>query len=159
MRRAFLTLAIVAVLIAGLGVGYMGGVSNRQTITTTITLSCPSSSPNVLFIPGGSNSVTTAFSVTVSFQGQWSAVVTSYSAFQTTSAYLHSTCDYAGSNTAYIYINPWNSNGEQTVKVTAYKLDSGNGNLTVTVSYGAASRSNSTTLSFGTAATFVSTAP
>jgi len=159
MRRASLALAIVAVLVAGLGVGYVGGVSNRQTITTTVTLSCPSSSPNVLSIPGGSNAETTAFSVTVSFQGQWSAVVTTYSAFQTTSAYLHSTCDYAGNNTAYIYINPWNSNGEQTVLVSAYKLDSSNSNLTVTVTCGAASRSNSTTLPFGSAMTFVSTAP
>jgi len=159
MRRAFLGLAVVAVLVAGLGVGYLDGVSNQQTVTTTSTLTCPNSSPNVLSIPGGSNAETTAFSVTVSFQGQWSAVVTTYSAFQTTPIFLHSTCDYAGSNTAYIYFNPWNSNGEQTVLVSAYKLDSGNGNLTVTVTYGAASRSNSTTLPFGSAKTFVSTAP
>jgi hypothetical protein len=41
----------------------------------------------------------------------------------------------------------------------AHKLDSSGGNLTVTVTYGAVSRSNSTTLPFGSAKTFVSTAP
>jgi hypothetical protein len=158
MGRTLLTLAIVFVLIAGLGIGYLGGVSNQKTITTTTTLSCPNSSPNILE-GGGGNGTTSAFLIAVSFQGQWSAVVTTYSAFQTTSSYLHSTCDYSGNNTAYTYVNPWNTNGEQTVQVSAYKLDSSNGNLTVTVTYGAASRSNSTILPFGSAKTFISTAP
>lgn len=157
MRQGILALVVAVVLVAGLGVGYIGGVANRQTVTTTTTLSCPTASPNVL--GGGGSGAPAAFLVTVAFQGQWNAVVTTYSAFQTTLAYLHSTCDYAGSNNAYVYVNPWNSNGEQTVKVTAYKLDSGNGNLTVSVGYGAALRSNSTVSPFGSTTAFAGTAP
>jgi len=160
MKNGAIAVLLVVAILAGAVAGYL--VSSQEiamrTVTTTVTTSCPNPSPNVLG-GGGGNATINAFLVSVSFQGQWSAVVTTYSALQTTLAYLHSTCDYAGSNTALIYLNPWNSGGEQTVMVTAYKLDSSGGNLTVTVAYGAASRSNSTTLPFGSAKTFISTAP
>jgi len=160
MRNGAIAALLVAAIMAGAGLGYLASSQDiaTRTVTTTVTIPCPNSSPNVLG-GGGGNGTIDAFLVSVSFQGQWNAVVTTYSAFQTTSTYLHSTCDYAGNNTAYIYINPWNSNGEQTVQVSAYKLVSNNGNLTVTVTYGAASRSNSTILPSGSAKTFISIAP
>lgn len=146
-------------MVAGLEVEYMGGVANRQTVTATATLSCPDSYPSLLVAPSGSDAVSTRFAVTVSFQGNWSAIVSTYSAFETTSAYLHQTCDYTGSSTAYIFIYPWNPSGEQTVKVTAYKLNSGDGNLTVSVDHGAALRYNSTVSPFGSTTAFLGTAP
>ena len=168
MRQVLFVATIAVVLVAGLGVRNLGGVADRQTVTTTTTLTCPKSSPNVLGGGGGAGPAPTDFLVTISFQGQWSAVVTTYSAFQMNATYLHLTCDYAGNSTAphtpstaLIYFSPWNPNGEQTVKVTAYKLEPGNGNLTVSVGYANYSnvRSNSTITPFGNATAFLSTAP
>jgi hypothetical protein len=129
--------------------------SSQQTVTTTVTTtvagSCPSATTEEYPSSG--------FIAEVSYQGPWNATISTYSAFATTPAYLLSTCHYGGNGTAYVYVAPPNPNGEQTVLVSGQKLDSGGGNLTVTVSYGVASRSNSTASPFGTATTFYSTAP
>ena len=157
MRRGFLILIIAVLVVAGLGVGYLGGVANQQTVTTTVSVSCPTSfsSPPII-IPGSGGSF---FVVAVSFHGQWDAVVTTYSALEPSPVYLQQTCGYAGNSTAYVGFPSWNSSGEQSVRVTAYKLASGNGNMTVSIGYGAALRSNSTISPFGSVTAFLGTAP
>jgi len=148
---------MAVLLVAGLGVGYLGGVANRQTVTTTVSVVCPTPSSNLTNTFANSGEV--SFVIVISFHGQWDAVVSTYSALEPSPAYMVQTCDYAGSNTAYVGFTPWNSSGEQSVKVTAYKLDSGNGNLTVSVGFGEAFRSNSTISPYGSTTTSISIAP
>jgi hypothetical protein len=150
--RVVAALLVVAIL-AGAGVGYLVSIQEiaMKTVTTTITGSCPLATTEE-YPPTG-------FRVEVSYQGPWNATISTYSAFATSPAYLLSSCQYGGSGTVYVYVASPNPNGEQTVMGAGHKLDSSGGNLTVTVTYGAVSRSNSTTLPFGLAETFVSTAP
>ena len=153
MRSGVVAVLLVVAILAGAGVGYLVGSQEiaMNTITTTITGSCPSATTEE-YTPSG-------FRAEVSYQGPWNATISTYSAFATTPAYLLSTCHYGGNGTAYVYVASPNPNGEQTVLGAAHKLDSSGGNLTVTVTYGDASRSNSTTLPLGSAVTFVSTVP
>ena len=148
MRNRVVAALLVVAILAGAGVGYLVG-SQKEIAMKTI--SCPSATTEE-YSPSG-------FRVEVSYQGPWNATISTYSAFATTPAYLLSTCHYGGNGTAYVYVASPNPNGEQTVLGAAHKLDSSGGNLTVTVTYGAASRSNSTTSPYGSAETFVSTAP
>jgi len=152
MRNGVVAALLVVAILVGAGAGYL--VSSREiamnTVTTTITGSCPKANAQ-----HGSGD----FEVEVSYQGPWNATVSTYSAFNTTPAYLLSACQYGGIGTAYVSVASPNPNGEQTVVGAAHKLDSSNWNLTVTVTYGAGSRSNSMTLPFGLATAFVSTAP
>jgi hypothetical protein len=161
MRQGVLALIIVILLVAGLAVGYIGGIANRQTVTTTVTNAVTTtqtiSSPAVCVL--NPEEGTNYFTVEVSFQGEWNATIKTYSAFETSPTYLRTTCHFPGSNTGYIYITQWNPNGEQTVVVTAGKLDSGDGNLTVSVGWGEAFRSNSTVLPYGSTTAFMSIAP
>jgi hypothetical protein len=154
MRNGAIASLLVVAILVGAGLGYF--VTSQEiamkTVTTTITGSCPKASAQY-----GSGD----FVVEVSYQGPWNATVSTYSAFDATLAYLLSACHYGGIGTAYVSVASPNPNGEQTVLVAAQKLDSSNGNLTVTVTYGGTppGRSNSTTLPFGLATTYVSTAP
>jgi len=149
MRNGTVAVLLVVAILASVGAGYfIGSTSQRQNTLA----SCPKATAQY-----GSGD----FVVEVSYQGPWNATVSTYSAFATAPAYLLSACQYGGNGTAYVSVASPNPNGEQTVLVTAHKLDSSNGNLTVTVTYGGTppGRSNSTTLPFGSAMTFVSTAP
>jgi len=148
MRNGVIMVLLVLAILTGAGAGYLLG--NRKIVTTTVTVSCPSAT---------TEEYSGDFEVEVSYQGPWNANVSTYSAFATTPEYLIWTCHYAGSGTAYISIASPNHNREQTVFCAAHKLDPSGGNLTVTVTYGAGFRSNSTTLPFGSTMTFVSTAP
>jgi hypothetical protein len=143
MRSGVVAVLLVVAILAGAGVGYLVGSQEiaMNTITTTITGSCPSATTEE-YTPSG-------FRAEVSYQGPWNATISTYSAFTTTPAYLLMTCHYGGSGTAYIYIPSLDPNGLQTVVGAAHKLDSGNGTLTVTVTYGGLSRYNSTALPFG----------
>lgn len=124
-------------------------VTQTQT-STVLTVPCPSSNQK--------NTDPNSFTVTVSYQGQSNATVTIYSALEASAAYLNSNCAYSGSGYFGVSI-PWNQ-GPETVMVEAQKLDSGSGvTLTVNVGYGAASRSNSTTSSYGSTMASLSIAP
>ena len=152
MRNGAIASLLVIAILAGAGVGYLVGRQEiaMKTVTTTITGTCPKATAQF-----GSGD----FVVEVSYQGPWNATVSTYSAFETAPAYRLSACQYGGVGTAYVNVASPNPSGEQTVLVAAHKLDSSDGNLTVTVTYGAGSRSNTTTSPFGSAMTLISTAP
>jgi len=117
------------------------------------TVSC-TTVPNVTRTPESGN-----FAVEIFYQGRWSAIVKTYSAFETNSAYLRSSACYTGGGDASIYVAPWNPKGEQRVVVVAQKLEASNGNLTVGVTWGAATRSNSTLSPYGSVTTSIGTTP
>jgi hypothetical protein len=133
-------------VVAGLAFGYLSSVGN--------TSACPGVSSSVPL-----SLLNSDFVVEVSFKGSWNATVQTYSALDRSPSQLRTTCHYLGSGDGFILVAPWNPSGEQTVAVAANKLDSGGGNLTASVGFGAGSRSNSTTLPYGSTTAYVSTAP
>jgi hypothetical protein len=158
MRNGVVASLLVIAMLAGAGAGYFIGSQRVAATTYTTFVSCPQSKPGpplTAYTTGPP--IGPIFRVEFSYQGPWNATVSTYSALATSPAYLLSSCHYGGSGTAYVYVVPPNPNGEQTVVGVAHKLDSSNGNLTVTVLYGAYPRSNSTTLPFGSAMTSVGT--
>jgi hypothetical protein len=148
MRNSEVAVLLVLAILAGAGAGYF--VGSQKITTTTSTIQCPSAT---------TQAYSSDFGVEISYQGPWNATIGTYSAFATTPATLLLACHYRGSGFAYVGVASPNPNGEQTVVGAVRKLDSSNGNLTVTVTYGAVSRSNSTTFAFGSVTAFVSTAP
>jgi hypothetical protein len=78
--------------------------------------------------------------------------VSTYSAFNQSPFDLLSSCDYSGNQPFSVSIPNWN-HGEETVVITANKLDSTNKTLTVSLTYGSGSTSNATSLPFGSATT------
>ncbi len=90
-----------------------------------------------------------AFNVAVNYTGRWNATAEGYSG--TTPAFID--C-YTGSGVGLIYLSDWNQGGRATLQVVAEKADPGNGNLTISVSFGASSfmtETNSTSLPKGSA--------
>jgi len=168
LNRGSLSAILAIIVVVSALTGYAAGSINRTTTTvtsilsTTTTETTTATSSNVP-CPTALNQTATpvepAFQVEISYPGPWNATVRTYSAFEQSPAYLVWTCYYRGTETRFVYVAPWNINGEQTVSVVATKLDSSNGNLIVSAGWGAASRSNSTISPYGSASTFISVAP
>jgi hypothetical protein len=90
-----------------------------------------------------------AFNIAVNYTGQWEATAEGYSG--TTPAFID--C-YTGSGVGLIYLSDWNQGGRATLQVTAEKTDDSNGNLSVSITFGASNsmtQTNSTSLSHGSA--------
>lgn len=162
MRTKLVAILLVgAVIIAG-SLGFLGGYSysSLRTATETTTETSTVMVNQQCSVPAAAHGVASGnFTVEVSYQGPWNATVKTYSAFSTNSTYLHSSNCYTGTGTGYVYIVPWNPNGEQTVVVTAHKLDASDGNLTAFVTWPSITLSNSTIAPYGSVTTFISIAP
>jgi len=105
------------------------------------------------------NATSNDFTIRVDYSGQWNMTLKTYSAFDTSPAYLKSSSCYTGTGGASLEVAAWNPSGEQTVVAMAHKLDGSNANMTVSVSWGAAVRSNSTTSTYGSISAQISIAP
>jgi len=150
MRNGTIASLLVIAVLGGAGAGYLvgGQVTKMKTVTTTVTGQCP--------LAIATEHPTNGFSVEISYQGPWNATVSTYSSIGSAApAYLLSKCQYGGSGVAYLYVPPTGTIGGGTVIGAAHKLDSSNGTLTVTVSYGGLSRMNSTALPLGSTTTFL----
>jgi hypothetical protein len=159
LNKGLLSALLVIVIVASALTGYAVGSNNRAsvTVTSTLTTNGMTSCPVALGQSGAPEE--SVFPVEISYQGYWNATVRTYSAAVMSPPYLTSTCNYHGGGTQFIYVVPWNMNGWQTVSVVTTKLDSSNGNLTASVGWGAALKSNSTTLPHGSVSTFISVVP
>lgn len=154
MRRTLVAVLAVGALIIFGSLGFSGVLSNRTTITTfTSHPLCLNPSSQGPFSEGGE------FTVKVSFRGQWNATVSTYSALDTNPAYIHTAKCYYGTGNASMYVVPWNSGGEQTVVVIAQKLDPSHDNLTASVTWGAAIRTNNTISPYGSVTVSIGTVP
>ena len=96
-----------------------------------------------------------AFNIAVNYTGRWEATATGYSPTggATTTAPAFIDC-YTGSGVGLIYLSDWNQGGQATLKVVAEKADSGIGNLSISVTFGASNsmtETNSTSLPGGSA--------
>ncbi len=157
MRIEIVILSLILVALAGIGTGYFVGTQMTTTVTAFLPGSCPVPSHTAPIDFGDGAGY--GFLVEISGQGPWNATVQSYSAIAIAPNNLQATCYYGGIGTEYVRVAPWNSNGEETVVVTAHKMNSGAGNFTASVSYGVGVHSNSTVAPYGTVTTFMSAIP
>jgi hypothetical protein len=115
------------------------------TTTTTTALTTTSCSPTGdLAAPRRF-----AFNIAVNYTGQWEATAEGYSG--NTPAFID--C-YTGSGVGLIYLSDWNEGGLATLQVVAEKTDDGNGNLSISTTFGASNsmtQTNSTSLPHGSA--------
>ncbi len=145
-------LVVSALLIIG-SLVISSSLGGRATTSTVTTHSHPCLGPYHQGLIVNSDD----FTVEVSFRGHWNATISTYSALDTNPTYIHTANCYAGSGDASIYVIPWNPSGEQTVAVIANKLDASHDNLTVGITWGAATRSNSTISPFGSVTASIGT--
>jgi hypothetical protein len=90
-----------------------------------------------------------AFNIAVNYTGRWEATAEGYSG--ATPAFID--C-YTGSGVGLIYLSDWNQGGRATLQVVAEKMDDGNGNLSISMTFGASNsmtQTNSTSLPHGSA--------
>jgi hypothetical protein len=134
--RLSLTLIVVALLV-GVGIGYFGsGISTQTEPCTTL-----SSLPNV---PGP-----VGFEPTVSYQGEWRVSIATFAAKSDNVSALTYVCTYKGSGTETFYVSLANySGGWNTMVVLGHKFGS-SGALTLQVSIGNQTSTNSTTQAYG----------
>jgi len=90
-----------------------------------------------------------AFNIAVNYTGPWNATAEGYSG--TTPAFIE--C-YTGSGVGLFYLSDWDQGGQATLQVVAQKADSGSGNLSISITFGATNSmtaENSTSLPGGSA--------
>jgi hypothetical protein len=139
---------VIAVVVIGAGIfastlfGTVTTTPQKITTTTPATTSC--SPTGDLAAPRHF-----AFNVAVNYTGQWEATAEGYSG--TTPAFID--C-YTGGGVGLIYLSDWNQGGLATLQVLAEKTDDGNGNLSISITFGASNsmtQTNSTSLPHGSA--------
>jgi hypothetical protein len=96
-----------------------------------------------------------AFNIAVNYTGRWEATATGYSPTAGANGATPAFVDcYTGSGVGLIYLSDWNEGGQATLQLVAEKTDSGGGNLTISVTFGASNsmtEANSTSLPEGSA--------
>jgi hypothetical protein len=139
---------VIAAVVIGAGIFastlFATGAKAPQT-TTTNALTTTSCSPTGDFAAPRHF----AFNIAVNYSGPWDATAEGYSG--TTPAFID--C-YTGSGEGLIYLSDWNQAGQATLQVVAEKTDGGNGNLSISMTFGASNsmtQTNSTSLPHGAA--------
>jgi hypothetical protein len=139
---------VIAAVVIGAGIYastlFATGATAPQT-TTTNALTTTSCSPTGNFAAPRHF----AFNIAVNYSGPWDATAEGFSG--TTPAFID--C-YTGSGVGLIYLSDWNQAGQATLQVVAEKTDGGNGNLSISMTFGASNsmtQTNSTSLPHGAA--------
>ena len=141
-------LVVVAAVVIGAGVfaSTFFGTATTTPRTTSATLSTSSScAPTDDLAPPRHF----AFNIAVNYTGPWNATAEGYSG--TTPAFIE--C-YTGSGVGLFYLSDWDQGGRATLQVVAQKADSGSGNLSISIAFGATNsmtEENSTSLPGGSA--------
>jgi hypothetical protein len=151
MERKVLGPLLVFTLVIVAAVALAVQVINERIFTTTSNIL--SSTSNPANCPSLSNFNASKdvrdFSVKIAFPGQWAATIKTFNSSQPDTAYLATDCQYTGNGTGFVYYAMWRTYGWQTFFVSAQKLDSGDGNLTVSLCEFQCPWSNSTTVQYG----------
>ena len=141
-------LVVIAAVVIGAGIFastlFGTATTTSQTATTTPTTSTSCAPSNDLAPPRNF-----AFNVAVNYTGQWNATAEGYSG--TTPAFIE--C-YTGNGAGLFYLSDWDQGGQATLQVVAQKADSGGGNLSISITFGATNsmtETNSTSLPRGSA--------
>jgi hypothetical protein len=165
-----LSVVVALVIIAVAAAATITYINTTQKTTTSssvdssISSSCTEGSnnnnENIESSPYNGTTTGDYFVVRVDYNGSWMGVITTYSALERNSSYLHSVVCISGTGKSVTIVVPaWNVNGEESTWISATKLDSSNGNLTVSVGYGSFVWTNSTTDPDGTALAWVGITP
>lgn len=98
-----------------------------------------------------------SYLIYVNFTGAWNASVSESKSFSVSGAAL--ACHYQSFGVRVLVFPNVNPDGESSVQIVAQKMDSGDGVMNVSITYGAAVRSNSTSIPFGTTLVYEGVAP
>jgi hypothetical protein len=141
-------LLVIAAVVVGAGIYastlFGTATTASQTSTTTPTTSTSCAPTDDLAPPRHF-----AFNIAVNYTGPWNATAEGYSG--NTPAFIE--C-YTGDGVGLIYISDWDQGGQATLQVVAERGDSGGGNLSISITYGATNsmtEENSTSLPGGSA--------
>jgi len=159
--RSFLRLgALVVIAAAVIGAGIFASTL-FGTATTTPQSAATAPAATTSCSPTGDLAAPRhfAFNVAVNYTGPWRATASAYSLtggangspVVETPAFVD--C-YTGNGVGLIYLSDWNQGGKATLQVVAEKADSGSGNLSISITFGASSfmtEKNSTSLPKGSA--------
>jgi len=165
------SLLVVAIL-AGAGAGYLVGNANERTVNSTSTLSVVSTSTAFstttttvtttegscfsLNSASGAQSLPVGFHVTVSYAGEWSISIATFSSKPINESAFWLACYSEGSGTATFYVGLANYVGGWNTVVATARAFGSNGTLTVSANIGNATNSSSTTQSSNIAVTTMS---
>src|SRR5208282_2925219 len=129
---------------------YTGTSAATSSTSSTTTTSCYSTNDLA-------NSLHYAFTIAVNYTGQWNATAVGYSGGgenDSSAAHPYFVDCFTGSGVGLIHFSDWNSGGQVTLQVVAQKTDAGDGNLSMTMTYGSSNsltQTDSTTLPGGSA--------
>jgi hypothetical protein len=146
-------MVVIAAVIIGAGI-FASALFGTATKTPQTVATAPSTSS---CSPTGDLAAPRhfAFNVAVNYTGNWQATATGYSPTEGAGATAPAFVDcYRGNGVGLIYLSDWNEGGQATLRVEAQKTDSGRGNLTISVTFGASNSmtaTNSTSLLKGSA--------
>jgi len=161
MRNEVVAVVLVAVILAGAGVGFFVGSNGQHTTTvtpsttTTVTVTTTASSTVVGPCSALSNASGTAipvgFRVTVSNEGNWSVSIAAFASKSANESIFYYSCYSDGIGTRTFYVGLGNyTGGQNTLQALAQKLGA-NGDLTISASIGNKNDSNSATQPYGSA--------
>jgi hypothetical protein len=156
LRLVGLVVIAAAVVGAGIFASTLFGTATKtpQSVTTAPAATASCSPTGDLAAPRHF-----AFNVAVNYTGPWRATASGYSVTGgangaspvATPAFVD--C-YTGDGVGLIYLSDWNQGGQATLRVAAEKTDSGSGNLSISITFGASNsmtETNSTSLPKGSA--------
>ncbi|MDA4116485.1 MAG: hypothetical protein OK442_08020 [Thaumarchaeota archaeon] len=146
LRLGALVVMAAVVIGAGIFASTLFGTATTTPRTTSTILSTSSScAPTDDLAPPRHF----AFNIAVNYTGPWNATAEGYSG--NTPAFIE--C-FTGDGVGLIYLSDWDQGGQATLQVVAQKGDSGGGNLSISIDFGATNsmaEENSTSLPGGSA--------
>lgn len=134
--------------------------SQSHTATTvTSTMMAVGTCTVATAFEGTRNQSSSSYYVQVNYAGQWNSAIQGFSSFnESLDTLTVNQCLPSGGNVTFAIQN-WNPGGESYLCAWADKFDSSNGTLTVSVSYGAATYSYSTSEPYGSVTTCLGVTP
>jgi len=132
---------------------------SHTAITVTSTIMAVGTCTVASAYEGTRNQSAGAYYVQVNYAGQWNSAIQGFSSFnESLDTLTVNQCLPSGGNVTFAIQN-WNPSGESYLCAWADKFDSSNGTLTVSVSYGAATHSYSTSVPYGSVTTCLGVTP
>ncbi len=159
-RRAIGKVVIATIALTVIVVGAITVIALTSRTTTGTIIAIGTCTLGTSASAGPQNQSASNFYVQVNYAGQSSSKIQGFSSLKEGLGTLTvNQCIPSISGNATFVIPSWNPTGESYLCAWANKFDSSDGTLTVSVSYGAATQSNSASAPYGSATACLGVAP